>query len=137
VHADVCILVVERFIDDDTVIVVLSNLYLASPSIISDDIGAIVYGEKPANAPPQIIHATRAALEKYEGTYQFGPDFYVANQALKVDAHDDYLSNSSGSTFVPLANGEFFDRYYWSFIRFDDGKLIYRNGKDVFSAPKQ
>ena len=127
----------ERFIDDDTVIVVLSNLYLASPSIISDDIGAIVYGEKPANAPPQIIHATRAALEKYEGTYQFGPDFYVANQALKVDAHDDYLSNSSGSTFVPLANGEFFDRYYWSFIRFEDGKLIYRNGKDVFTAPKQ
>jgi len=127
----------ERFIDDDTVVVVLSNLYLASPSTICEDVGAIVYGQPPANSPPVIVHAKRDALAKYEGTYKFPHDYYVPDQALKVEAHDDYLSNSAGTSFVPLKNGEFFDRAYWSFIRFDGDKLLYRNGKDEFVAVRQ
>jgi CubicO group peptidase (beta-lactamase class C family) len=128
----------QRFLDDDVVIIVLSNLYLASPSIIADDIAALVFGEKPKNEPPKRVHMTRAELAKYEGTYKYGPDFYQPNSTVKMIAHDDFLEVSPESPpIVPLANGEFFDRAYWSFIRFDGDKLLYRNGNDHFVAVKQ
>ena len=35
---------------------------------------------------------------------------------------------------TPLASGEYFDRLYWSFVRFESGKMTYRNGSDEFTA---
>jgi CubicO group peptidase (beta-lactamase class C family) len=129
---------VERFLDDGVVVIVLSNLYLASPSIIGDDIGAIVFGKKPANDPPQRVHMTRTELAKYEGTYKFGPDFYTPNNVVRMIAHDDYLEVSPSSPpIVPISTGEFFDRAYWSFIRIEGDKLLYRNGSSNFVAVKQ
>ncbi len=40
------------------------------------------------------------------------------------------------ATVTPLADGSYFDRMYWSFIRFADGKLVYRNGSSEFVAPR-
>jgi hypothetical protein len=129
---------IERFMDEDVIVIVLSNLYLASPTIIGEDIGAIVHGEKTTGNPPKCIHMTAAALAKFERTFKYGADFYVPNNTIKIIAHDDYLEVTPQSPpLVPIGNDEFFDRAYWSFVRFEEGKLIYRNAGDVFVAVKQ
>jgi hypothetical protein len=43
----------------------------------------------------------------------------------------------STTALVPVEGGLYFDRAYWSFIRFVPGKLIYRNGSDDFVAPRR
>src|SRR6202040_3202159 len=37
----------ERFIDDDVAVIVLANVYLASPRPIADDISSILWDEQP------------------------------------------------------------------------------------------
>ena len=38
---------------------------------------------------------------------------------------------------TPIANGQYFDRRFWSFIRFEDGKMIYSNGGEDHVGIKQ
>ena len=131
----------DRFVDDDAVTIVLSNLYLASPQPIARDIAALMYAKEPKLEPvPAPVARTAAELDRFVGTYQFPPDFYAPNQVARVERRGDSLAivYTTGSRVIPLiATKEgFFDRSYWSFVRFEDGKLIYRNGKSEFAAPR-
>lgn len=129
----------ERFIDDDLAVIVLSNAYLASPTPIANDIGAILWERSPKLPPiPARVPRSKDDLDRLAGEYQFGPNFYVPNVAVRVERRDDYLQMAYkvGDTVIPLlptADG-FFDRLYWSFVRFEAGKLIYRNGTSEFVA---
>ena len=38
---------------------------------------------------------------------------------------------------VPIKGDRFFDRNFWSFVRFEGDKLIYRNSDKEFIAPRQ
>jgi hypothetical protein len=71
--------------------------------------------------------------------YQFGPDFYQPDSTVEVAVRDGALelrTPAFTATVTPLADGTYFDRMYWSFIRFADGKLVYRNGSSEFVAPR-
>ena len=37
---------------------------------------------------------------------------------------------------MPLADGSYLDRVFWSFIRFQGDNLIYKNGSSEFTAPR-
>jgi hypothetical protein len=120
---------------------VLSNLYLASPLPIANDIAALMYAKEPKlEAVPAPVARTAAELDRFAGTYQFPADFYVPNQVARVERRGNYLAMvyTTGSTVIPLVPTKdgFFDRFYWSWVRFEDGKLIYRNGKSEFAAPR-
>ncbi|HEY8130550.1 MAG TPA: serine hydrolase domain-containing protein [Thermoanaerobaculia bacterium] len=129
---------IERFIDDDAAVIVLSNLYLASATPIASDISSILWNENPRLTPvPKPERRTAEELRRVSGSYQFGPNFYQPNVLVRVEPRDGYLAvryPTFTSPLTPIAGGMYFDRFYWSFIQFQDGKLIYRNGNDEFVA---
>lgn len=128
----------ERYIDDDVAVIVLSNFYIAAPTPMGNDIGTILWQKTPKLEPiPKRVKRAASELDRDAGRYQFGPNFYVPNLLARIERRGDYLVMlyPSGSTvpLIPTASG-YFDRIYWSFVRFEDGKLIYRNGNDEFVA---
>jgi len=127
----------ERFIDDDVAVIVLSNVYIASPSPIARDISAILWWDKKLDAVPTPVTRSADELRRVAGTYQFGPTFYQPNVVARIEPRDGYLLLRYPTFDVPLtpiANGQYFDRRFWSFVRFEVGKMIYRNGSDEFTA---
>ncbi|HEY5991364.1 MAG TPA: serine hydrolase domain-containing protein [Candidatus Udaeobacter sp.] len=132
----------ERFIDDDAAVIVLSNLYLAAPSIIAEDLSAILFNEPVARPVPKPIKLSENELAKYAGSFRFGPDYFVKNALVKIEPHSDYLSmvNLATGYIIPLSpidRGKFFDRSFWSFVRFEKDKLIYTNGDTDYVAARQ
>jgi D-alanyl-D-alanine carboxypeptidase len=122
----------ERFIDDDVAVIVLSNLYISAASPIGDDIGSLLWEEKPSlEAVPRRVARQSAELDQVVGQYQFDKDFFVPNLLAKIERRGDYLAmiypGGSHIPLVPTDNG-YFDRAYWSFVRFEGDKMIYRNG---------
>jgi D-alanyl-D-alanine carboxypeptidase len=130
---------IERFIDDDVAVIVLANVYLASPRPIADDISSILWDEQPKlTAVPKAVARTREEMDHIKGTYQFGANYYQPNVRVRIEPRDRFamlVYPTSSTPLTPIAGGGYFDRFYWSFIRFEDGKLIYRNGNDEFIAP--
>ena len=132
---------IERFIEDDVAVIVLANLYLASPTPIGRDIATLLWSKDPKLPPvPTPVARPAAELKRVAGTYQFGANFYQPNVVARIEPRDGYLVlryPTFDTPLTPIANGEYFDRFYWSFIRFEDGKMIYRNGSDEFTATAQ
>lgn len=130
----------ERFIDDDACVIVLSNLYIAAATPIARDIAALLWEPRAAlPAVPRPAPRSATELARAVGRYQFGSDFYQPDATIEVAVRDGTLElRTPGftATVTPLADGSYFDRMYWSFIRFADGTLIYRNGSSEFVAPR-
>jgi D-alanyl-D-alanine carboxypeptidase len=129
----------ERFIDDDAAVIVLSNLYLASPSIIAEDLGAILFDQPVTRQVPKPVKLSEDDLRKFAGSFRFGPDYFVKNAAVKIEPHRDYIAMVYPATgfaipLQPIEGDRFFDRSFWSFVRFEKDKLIYRNGDTDYVA---
>jgi CubicO group peptidase (beta-lactamase class C family) len=130
----------ERFVDDGVTIIALSNVYIGAPTPMVNDISSLLFEKKTLPPVPKPAARSADALRRVAGTYKFGPDFYQPNSVVHIEPRDGYLLLRYPSLDVPLtpiANGEYFDRFYWSFVRFENGKLIYRNGSDEFTAEAQ
>src|SRR5205809_1897465 len=69
----------ERFIDDDAAVIVLSNLYLASPSIIAEDLGAILFDQPVTRQVPRLVQLSADDSRKFAGSFRFGPDYFLSN----------------------------------------------------------
>ena len=130
----------ERFVDDDACVIVLSNLYVAAATPIANDIAALLWQDHPALPPvPRPAPRSTAELARVAGRYQFGHDYYQPDVAVEVAVAAGALElryPSFTAVLTPLADGSYFDRMYWSFVRFTDGALVYRNGSDEFVAPR-
>ena len=86
---------------------------------------------------PKPVAVSPDELNRVTGTYQFDSNFYQPNVKLNIEPRDGYLLMrypTFATPLTPIAGGGYFDRFYWSFVRFEDGKLIYRNGNDEFVA---
>jgi CubicO group peptidase (beta-lactamase class C family) len=132
----------ERFIDDDATVVVLSNLYIAAPSTIAEDLGAMLFDQPVSRDVPRPMHVNGADLERFAGTFRFGDDYFVKNAVVRVEPQTDYLDLKYPATgfsvaLIPIEGDRFFDRNFWSFIRFDGDKLIYRNNDKDYVAFRQ
>lgn len=126
-----------RFPDDDVTIIVLANVYLASPNPIAKDIASLLFENRQLPPVPKPVSRGADDLRRVAGTYQFASNFYQPNVVARIEARDGYLLlryPTFDVPLTPLANGEYFDRLYWSFVRFDSGKMFYRNGSDEFAA---
>ncbi|HLW34209.1 MAG TPA: serine hydrolase domain-containing protein, partial [Chthoniobacterales bacterium] len=133
---------IERFIDDGAVVVVLSNMYIAAPSMIAEDIGALLFDQKPTYDVPHPVSVSEPELKRCAGKFRFGDDFFQKNAEVQIEARADHLDliySSTGFTvsLIPIGNGQFFDRVFWSFVRFEKDKLIYRNGETDYVAAKE
>jgi D-alanyl-D-alanine carboxypeptidase len=132
----------ERFIDDDATVVVLSNLYIAAPSTIAEDLGAMLFDQPVSRDVPRPIHVNGADLKRFAGTFRFGDDYFVKNAVVRVEPRMDHLDLTYPATgfsiaLIPIEGDRFFDRNFWSFVRFDGDKLIYRNTDKDYVAVRQ
>ena len=132
----------ERFIDDDATVVVLSNFYIAAPSTIAEDLGAMLFDQPVNRDVPRPIHVNGADLKRFAGTFRFGDDYFVKNAVVRVEPQMDHLDLSYPATgfsiaLIPIEGDRFFDRNFWSFVRFDGDKLIYRNNDKDYVAVRQ
>ena len=121
----------ERFPDDNATVIVLSNSYApTSQTPVSEDLAAMLWGQKyePPRLMPVVLDAS--ALDRYTGTYRFGPDFVAPNAAIKFTREGDHLLMEWSPTFksvlAPLSNSEFLDRSIWARVVFEPGQVIYR-----------
>jgi len=129
----------ERFMDDNVCIIVLSNLYISTP--IAADLAAIVFEEpytNPADIRPVLLPLQAAAV--LLGRYRFGDDFSRPGVIVTIRRQEgDMLLDWGGgftSPLVPLSETTFIDRNFWatvSFARDPDGKITqlrWNYGKD-------
>ena len=132
----------ERFIDDDATVVILSNFYIAAPSTIAEDLGAMLFDQPVNRDVPRPIHVNGADLERFAGTFRFGDDYFVKNAVVRVEPQMDHLDLNYPATgfsiaLIPIEGDRFFDRNFWSFVRFNGDKLIYRNNDKDYVAVRQ
>jgi len=133
----------ERFVEDKSGVIVLSNLYSSITHTISGDIAAIVYGEdrKPL-VPSTPVEVGADEMARYVGRYRFGQDFSFSPGApaeVRRDGRWLVLEVGGGgrtSYLIPLGGGRFLDRAYGGIVRFvTDGAglataLVWNFGQD-------
>lgn len=130
----------QRYVDDDVFVVVLGNSYITTPSLIVDDLAAMIFGEKyeiPEIAKP--VKVDPKVLDAYVGRYKFGPDFFVPNAPAKIEKKSGQLYSTSrgDNILIPQSDIKFFDKSVWAMITFvKDNKgevthfLWYYGGKE-------
>ena len=123
----------ERFVDDDVAVIVLSNFYIGAPTPMANDIGDLLWSEHPKLEPvAKPVARSAADLDRDGGDYQFDKNFFVPNVVAHIERRENYLVMTYTSTgfttpLTPTAGG-YFDRIFWSAVRFEGDKMIYRNG---------
>ncbi len=131
----------QRYVEDDTCIVVLGNNYAPTASLIADDLAAMVFGDKytipdvrrPVPLPP-------ATLDTYTGRYEGGKDFFLPGVILTVEKQQGQLilrwSTGAVAPLTPQSETRFFDRTFWATVTFHKdaaGKvthLVWRYDRD-------
>lgn len=111
---------------DEVTVIVLSNLYVSVTTPIARAVGAIYFGE-PHERMPELsgrLPADRTA--PLLGVYQFGPDYYVPNAAIRVtDAaglSGEYTTHDYPAfAFVPTGGNTFLVRPFWISAEFSIG----------------
>lgn len=122
----------DYYVADGVTVVVLSNLYVSVTTPIARAVGALYFGEPvtpmPAIRPDPL---TPAAIAAIGGTYQFGPDYYVPDAKVRVQAKngqvDAAVDGSEPFAFVPIDDTHFLIRAFWvpaDFTLGDDGRAV-------------
>ena len=81
----------ERSVDADITVIVLGNIYNGLPTTISSELLGMAQGERPAPSPLRSDPPDPDLLADVVGSYQFGPDFYLANAKVVCHESDGHL----------------------------------------------
>jgi CubicO group peptidase (beta-lactamase class C family) len=112
----------ERFVDDDTCIILATNTYSGLTQSMADDIAAIVFDQK-YEAPGPPVEVSPALLDSYVGKYKFAQDFvYNPGAQVVIERTGDGLRLTSAGTvsyLIPQSNNIFKDRLYGGTVTFD------------------
>jgi hypothetical protein len=131
----------DRYLDDDACIIILSNNYAPVPHLMVKDLAAILFGEK-YERPGEMksVKLEVKVLDGLTGRYQFGSDYYRPQAIVNIEREGDYLlmkwSDTFSSPLMPLSPTKFLDRNFWATIIFEKderGKvsgLIWRDVSD-------
>jgi len=107
----------DRFVDDDVTIIVLSNSYATtSQDPIAEGLAAIVFGQQPQGPPALRATAVpQATLDAAAGEYQYGADYFVPNARFTLTAEPGYLLLQLGdfrTPLVPVSASAFVERNF-------------------------
>jgi len=137
----------ERYIDDDACIIILSNIYTAAPFSMIEGLSAILFGEEYTQLEtPKYENLEDSILAEYAGAYEFGPDFYRPGSRVSVESKDGQISFYWSDTYfyplLPLGKDKFLDRMFWATILFQRDDLGEVTGfiwkdPDEFQAEKR
>lgn len=110
---------IQRFVDDNACVVVLGNNYSGAASMISYNLGAILFGEK-FDAPElaKSLKVDPNVVAPYTGRYKAGADFALPNVSFTVEEKDGHLllklDSGAVSALIPLADGTFLERNFFA-----------------------
>ncbi len=110
---------VARYLDDQTTVVILSNIQSVARDEIRRSVAAIVFGELIDSRKDREFSdwPSEESLAELAGVYAFGPGFNVTishkNNRLLARANE-----GSESELVPLADGTWFSRVLYAAVRF-------------------
>jgi CubicO group peptidase (beta-lactamase class C family) len=133
---------IQRYVNDDVFILVLGNSYITTPSLMANDLAAMVFGE--SYEPPKIeepVKVDAKVLDTYVGRYQFGPEFYAPNLIVNVENRSGQLY-AGQTALIPQSDSTFFDRSVWAmltFVREPEGRIthfIWRYGRDEYRSQR-
>jgi len=136
----------DRFVDDDACIIILSNNYAPVPHLMVKDLAAILFGESyKVPGEMRLVKLEKKVLDLLVGRYQFGKDFYRPEAVVEVKKEANYLvmkwSENFESPLMPLSPTTFLDRNFWAKIIFgknakgEANSFIWRDTSD-YSAKK-
>jgi CubicO group peptidase (beta-lactamase class C family) len=111
----------DRYIEDDVTIILLSNSYgTAAQDPIAEGMAAIVFGQQLPSPPPFRALATPpSVLASYAGDYQFGPDYFEPNAKFTLTAKPGFLLMQVGdhhAPLVPVSPTELLERIYFGHV---------------------
>jgi CubicO group peptidase (beta-lactamase class C family) len=138
---------IQRYVDDDTCVIVLGNNYSGAASFMLNDVAAIAFGE------PYETLSVNAALkidpkvsDTYLGRYNGGAEFFAPNAYINIEKREGHFamrwSLGGLSWLVPISETKFFDRNFGgtvSFVKNDKGEiahLVYRSSGTDYRAIK-
>jgi CubicO group peptidase (beta-lactamase class C family) len=136
----------DRYVDDDACLIILSNNYTPIAHMIIKDLGAILFDEE-YKIPEEIKEAKveQHILNDYLGSYKFDSNFYRPNAVVKIIKKNDKLyfqwSETYFSSLRPVSQTKFLDLSFWAYIIFQKDKkgeitgFIWRDTND-FPAEK-
>ncbi len=115
---------VQRYLDDGTTVIVLSNSYspVAQDSVFLTGIHAAVFGTAPV--PPALLPVAvkQGSLTELAGQYQMPEDYFVPSATLELVDRGKHLeavwSNGARNTIYPVGPGRFLDRNFWADVSF-------------------
>ena len=114
---------IERFLDADACIIILSNNYAPVPHLIVKDLAAMLFGEP--YTPPGSMKAVRLeapVLDRLVGQYQFGSEFYRPGVAVSVEREGNNLvlkwSTAYKNVLISISETTFLLRDFWARIIF-------------------
>jgi len=133
----------DRYLDDDACIIILSNNYAPVPHLMIKDLASILFGEKyevPAEWKP--VKLEPKVLDGLTGRYQFGSDYYRPGAIVNIETQGDHLlmkwSDTFSSPLMPLSPTKFLDRNFRAIIIFEKderGKVTGLMWRDTSDYP--
>lgn len=114
---------IQRYPLDGLYIIVLSNNYAPTPSIIATDLAAIALGE-PYNIPTiqKPVQPKKEVLDSYVGSYNGGNNFFRTGTVIDVIRQDNHLimkwSTGAIVELIAQSDSTFFDRMFWATVSF-------------------
>ena len=123
---------VERYLDDGTTVIVLTNSYspVGQDSVFLTGINAAVLGK--AATPPALlpVPVKRGSLADLAGQYRMPESYFIPNATLELidrgNRLDAVWANGTRNTIYPVGPNQFLDRSFWanvSFSRDSTGKV--------------
>jgi hypothetical protein len=115
---------VERYLDDGTTVIVLTNSYspVGQDSVFLAGINDAVFGKTPT--PPALlpVPVKPGALGELAGQYQMPEDYFVPNANLKLIDRGNRLEavweNGARNTIYSVGPNRFLDRNFWADVSF-------------------
>jgi CubicO group peptidase (beta-lactamase class C family) len=115
---------VERYLDDGTTIIVLTNSYspVGQDPTFLEGLHGIVFG-KPVRPPSlEPVAVQPGSLAELAGRYQLPHDYFVPDARLELIEQGDHLEarweDGAGNTVYPVGRNRFLDRNFWAEVSF-------------------
>jgi D-alanyl-D-alanine carboxypeptidase len=108
---------------EQTTVVVFSNIYSSATTAVGNDITAILLNVEHHPFAPYRRPLTDVELQSCTGSFQFGADFYQSNAKVALMASREGIAMQwpSGdiSPLIPVGTDRFVDRSYWQDVKIE------------------
>ncbi len=125
---------VERYLDDSTNVIVLSNSYspVAQDSAFLNDLHSIVFGKDVTAPKVRPVLLAPGVFAGAAGGYEMPSNYFVPNAKIRlVDRggyYDAIWSDGTVNAIYPVSLDELLDRGYWARVKFSRDSVGRING---------